>query len=38
VLEIDETAGSAWRFVPTAVPVVLVKPERAASAVIRIEG
>jgi hypothetical protein len=38
VLEIDEAAGPANRSVPTAVPVVLVKPERAASAVTRIEG
>jgi hypothetical protein len=38
VLEIDEAAGSANRFVSTVVPVVLVKPERTASAVTWIEG
>jgi hypothetical protein len=38
VLEIDAAAGSANRFVPTAVPAVLVTPERASSTVTRIEG
>jgi len=38
VLEIDEAAGSANRLVATAIPVVLVTPERASSTVTRIES